>query len=216
MRITSFVFAAALAATSTAFAADLPVKAPGAIPVAATWTGLYWGLNAGYGWASLDDFTGSDTATGFAGGGQVGYNWQFNNVVVGVEGDFQGTSQSLTQSATVGGIAFSATEKLPWFATIRGRIGFAQGPWLIYATGGAAWVDGRVSFTALGQTVASETAKTGWTGGGGVEWMFAPKWSVKVEYLYIDAGNMTVTLAGVPLTSNVKESVARAGVNLHF
>ena len=209
MRITHFVLAATLAvtATSAAVAADLPVKAPAPVAVAATWTGFYAGLNAGYGWASLSDPSGTDNLNGFVGGGQAGYNWQFNNIVVGVEGDFQGTAQSLTQTATVGGIAFSGSEKLPWFA---------QGPWLLYGTGGAAWVDGRVSITALGQTFTSETTKTGWTGGGGLEWMFAPQWSLKVEYLYVDAGNMTVTILGLSSTSHVKESVARAGLNIHF
>ena len=95
-----------------------------------------------------------DNLNGFVGGGQVGYNWRFGGLVVGLEGDFQGSSQSLTDSATIGGVAFTGSEKLPWFATARGRIGFAQVPWRTSTAPAApAWVDGRVSITALGTTL---------------------------------------------------------------
>lgn len=202
---------------SSAFAADMPTKAgaPLLSPAPAmTWTGFYVGLNAGYGWAntSVTGAAGSSNLTGFVGGGQIGYNWQVGALVLGLEGDFQGTGQ--TNSATALGI--TVEQKLPWFATARGRLGYAFGPWMLYATGGAAWVNYKLSATSLGTTVSDNATKAAWTVGGGVEWMFMPRWSIKAEYLYLDTGTTTVTLFGTPISGRAKDSIARLGVNYHF
>ena len=208
--------------SSYALAADLPAreysKAPSPLapePVY-TWTGLYIGANAGYGWATTSSSdsggSGSNDLNGFVGGGQIGYNWQAGNLVLGVEGDFQGSAQK--RSDTVLGV--TVDQKIPWFATARGRIGYAADSLLIYATGGAAWVNYKVSGTYLGVTVSDDASKTAWTVGGGVEWMFAPKWSVKAEYLYMDTGDRTVTLFGVPFSGRAKDNVVRVGANFHF
>jgi outer membrane immunogenic protein len=204
-------------------AADLPAAAPPpaqVIPVQPTWTGFYAGLNAGYGWANtsatLPGFTGSSNLDGFVGGGQLGYNWQSGNLLLGIEGDFQGSTQSRSDSGTVGGVFFTVDQDLPWLATIRGRIGYANGPWLVYATGGAAWVNYKLSATALGTTVSSDATRAAWTVGGGVEWMFVPRWSAKLEYLYVDTDSVSVTLFGVPFTGRAKDNIVRAGVNYHF
>jgi outer membrane immunogenic protein len=202
---------------SSAFAADMPTKASPPLlspaPVM-TWTGFYVGLNAGYGWANTS-VTGAATSsnlTGFVGGGQIGYNWQVGSLVLGLEGDFQGTGQTNSASA----LGVTVEQKLPWFATARGRLGYSFGPWMLYATGGAAWVNYKLSATALGTTVSDNDTKTAWTIGGGVEWMFMPRWSIKAEYLYLDTGTTTVTLFGVPISGRAKDSVARLGVNYHF
>ncbi len=154
--------------------------------------------------------------TGFIGGGQIGYNWQINSFVLGVEGDIQYSAQKRTETATVLGVTVTGEEKIPWFGTARGRVGYAFDNFLLYATGGAAWTNFKASVSALGLTVSSETTKTGWTAGAGVEWMFMPRWSVKAEYLYIDAGTTTLTVAGVSASGKLKDNVARLGVNYHF
>jgi outer membrane immunogenic protein len=202
---------------STAFAADMPTKAytPMSPTPVTTWTGFYVGLNAGYGWANtnITGAAGSSNLNGFVGGGQIGYNWQINSLVLGLEGDIQGTGQRQSASA----LGITVEQKLPWFATARGRLGYAFGPsWMLYATGGAAWVNYKLTASGFGVTVSDDATKAAWTIGGGVEWMFLPKWSVKAEYLYIDTGTTTVTLFGVPISGRAKDNIARLGVNYHF
>jgi outer membrane immunogenic protein len=65
-------------------------------------------------------------------------------------------------------------------------------------------------------TVSDSASRAGWTLGGGVEWMFAPKWSTKLEYLYIDTGNTSVTLFGAPFTGRATDNIVRVGLNYHF
>jgi outer membrane immunogenic protein len=220
MRFRNLLLSASLLSAivgSSAFAADMPTKASQPLlnpaPVM-TWTGFYVGLNAGYGWAntSVTGAAGSSNLNGFVGGGQIGYNWQVGALVLGLEADLQGTGQ--TNSATALGI--TVEQKLPWFATARGRLGYSFGPWMLYATGGAAWVNYKLSATSLGTTVSDNATKAAWTIGGGMEWMFMPSWSIKAEYLYLDTGTTTVTLFGVPISGRAKDSVARLGVNYHF
>lgn len=206
-----------LMAGSAAYAADMPTKAytPLSPAPATNWSGFYAGLNAGYGWAStsVTGATGSSNLNGFVGGGQIGYNWQGSSpLVLGLEGDLQGSGQSRSDTA----LGVTIDQKLPWFGTVRARFGYAANNWLLYATGGAAWVNYKLSATALGVTVSDSATKAAWTAGGGVEWMFMPKWSAKLEYIYIDTGTTTVTLFGVPISGRAKDSIVRTGVNYHF
>jgi outer membrane immunogenic protein len=209
---------ATITATSAASAADLPRKAlPYSTPIyAPVWSGFYVGVNAGYGWATYDTAVGSDKMKGFIGGGQLGYNWQFGSIVAGVEGDFQYSGQKRSETAVIGGVTFTGDEKVQYFGTARGRLGYAFDSILLYATGGAAWTNLKASVSALGATVSTDTTKMGWTAGGGVEWMFLPRWSVKAEYLYIDSGTTDLTVAGVTVSGKLKDQVARVGVNYHF
>lgn len=205
---------------SSAYAADLPRKAPAYTPVTPApvyiWTGFYVGLNAGYGWASTDATAAGSDLDGFVGGGQVGYNWQSGNWVFGVEGDFQGSAQDTSSTGLLGVTPITVDQEIPWLATLRGRLGYAWGPWMLYATGGAAWADYKLSVTGPLGTVDDHTTNFAWTIGGGVEWMFAPKWSAKLEYLYIDTGDTDVDLFGVPFTARAKDNIVRAGINYHF
>jgi outer membrane immunogenic protein len=209
---------ASIVVSSAASAADLPRKAlPYSSPVyGPVWSGFYAGVNAGYGWATYDTALGTDKMKGFVGGGQLGYNWQISSFVLGVEGDLQYSAQKRTETAVVGGITFTGEEKVPWFGTARGRVGYAFDSILIYATGGAAWSNLKASISALGATISTDTTKMGWTAGGGVEWMFMPRWSVKAEYLYIDSGSTDLTIAGVTASGKLKDQIARIGVNYHF
>jgi outer membrane immunogenic protein len=87
---------------------------------------------------------------------------------------------------------------------------------MIYATGGLSYGDYKLTGSGFGLTASSDTSKAGWTAGAGVEWMFAPQWSTKVEYLYWDTGSTSATLFGVPYTGRAKDSIARVGLNYHF
>src|SRR6185312_443033 len=204
---------------SAAVAADLPRKAPVSYiapqPVM-TWTGFYVGANAGYGWANVGTAGVSNDLKGFIGGGQLGYNWQTGAWVFGVEGDFQGGNESRSDTATLAGISFTVDQKIQWFATARGRIGYAFDAWMLYFTGGAAWQNYKLSVSALGGSIDDNTTKMGWTVGGGLEWMFMPRWSAKLEYLYMDTGDTDVTLFGTTFTGRAKNNIARIGVNYHF
>jgi outer membrane immunogenic protein len=181
-------------------------------------------------------------------GGQIGYNWQTSNWVFGIETDAQWTGQKGSTNvlcAVAGcfptavvpgaGVGASLTDKLEWFGTFRGRVGVAVVPSvLLYATGGAAYgtlkTDLDLSgFTAAGVPVfvsgSTSNTKFGWTVGGGIEAMFAPNWSGKLEYLYVDLGSISnsvvlPTAAGFPLganvTTRVTDNIFRAGINYHF
>lgn len=206
---------------ASANAADMPVKAPPIMPLPVqTWTGFYAGVNLGGAWAnrSSDGITIGDDTGGVIGGGQLGYNWQTGAWLLGIEGDFQGSSQRRTHSfIDTAGATFETEGKIPWFATLRGRLGYVSGPWLLYATGGGAWVNFKASVTdAAGVTVSDDTTRSGWTVGGGVEWMFIPQWSAKVEYLYISTDHTSLVLDGDTFDRRIQENVFRAGVNYHF
>jgi outer membrane immunogenic protein len=209
---------ATAALNSAASAADLPRKAVPYAPAyyAPVWSGFYAGVNAGYGWATFDNDFGTDKMKGFVGGGQLGYNWQIGSFVLGVEGDFQYSGQKRTETAVIGGVTFTGEEKVQYFGTARGRLGYAFDTVMIYGTGGAAWSNFKASVSALGLTASTDTTKMGWTAGGGVEWMFMPRWSAKVEYLYIDSGSTSLTVAGVTGSGKLKDNVGRLGVNYHF
>jgi outer membrane immunogenic protein len=218
-----FLFALAAGAaliSGTASAADLPVKAAPAYVTPAPvsiWAGGYVGANLGYGWgraeATVNGVTGSQDLDGVIGGGQIGYNWQWASpLVLGIEADFQGSGQ---KHDTVIGAA-TITNSISWFATLRGRIGYAPSNWMIYATGGLAYGEFRSEATLNGVNANISDTRAGWTAGGGVEWMFAPKWSAKLEYLYIDTGSFDSTVAGVPFTGRLNDNIVRVGVNYHF
>ena len=203
-----------------AYAADLPVKAPRYAPEIIapelTWNGFYIGANVGYGWANVGVSGVSNDLNGIIGGGQVGYNWQIGQFVLGAEGDFQYSGESRSDSTSILGITFTVDQKIQWFATARARLGYAFGPWMLYATGGAAWQNYKLSVSALGGEASDDATKIGWTAGGGLEWMFLPQWSAKVEYLYMDTGDTDVTLFGATFSGRAKNSVARLGINYHF
>jgi outer membrane immunogenic protein len=239
-----FAFAVSIIAIGTvnAFAADLPVKAPPLMPVAVyDWTGFYFGANAGYAWnATSHNITYFSPVTGFAGtsgglsdsggfgGAQVGYNRQFDHIVLGIEADLQGSgargSFNVTVPSNGGPLGVIASQTLDYFGTLRGRVGVAFDRTLVYATGGFAYGGVRNSFglTNGGATAlltGGGSTQTGYTAGGGVEYAFSPNWSVKGEYQYIDLGGIAssgISTNGVPLfTTNVdsKFHTVRIGIN---
>ena len=112
----------------------------------------------------------------------------------------------------------TGTLKTPWFGTVRGRIGYARGEWLFYATGGGAYgeADYDGTLTTTGPFSTDRTYWT-WTVGGGVEAMFTDRWSAKLEYLYVGTpGDFPSPPGTIGVSGNVSTSLVRAGVNYHF
>jgi len=280
----------------SAFAADLPSrKAPVYVPPPPLWTGFYAGMNAGYNfgtnpnidarnfappWTFVDDGTAisagnaafalggraSHTQSGFIGGGQVGYNYQYgSSILLGLEADIQGAGVRGGSIAT-GAAASPNLSRIPhemtavgssvvqggvdWLGTVRGRLGYLWTPTLlVYGTGGLAYGG---AFANVAQTGVEDAylrgayeltntwigggrqsqILTGWTAGGGAEWMFAPNWSLKAEALYWDLGRMNVQTSALGFSGDINAHnnniasgrtsvnyqgvMARAGVNYHF
>jgi len=184
----------ALALTGAAAAADLPAAPP---PPAFTWAGLYVGGQIGYAWGedngnlwlfgnpgALKIATGyapsSVSPAGVIGGAHVGYNWQINQFVVGLEGDVNGTGLKRSINPVPGVLS---TVSSPVQGSIRGRVGYALDRTLLYATGGVnfGWIHNQ--YDILGGNSFS-TTNTGWTVGGGVEYAIDYNWSVRAEYRY--------------------------------
>jgi len=197
--------------------------------------------------------------SGFIGGGQIGYNYQFaNSFVAGIEADIQGVAASNRTDTVFGSgvpVGFpaetinstvTARERIDYIGTVRGRLGFTITPtFLVYGTGGLAYggVNSSVAISQqnlpAGSTFGApfssfgslSNTRVGWTAGGGLEWLFAPNWSVKVEYLYYDLSTATFALS--PLTNTFTTggvvyssapfaktrftgNIVRAGLNYHF
>ena len=208
-------------AASQASAADLPRKAPVYVPPAPppiTWTGCYIGGNVGgvFGRRSADFASfgslDSDNNSGFAGGGQIGCDYQFaGGWVIGIRDMFDGSSLSRDRTCSFPGdnatcVAGTVHLNNSWFDTLTGRIGYSVTPaWLWYFQGGAAWAKNSADVNIGGFNVGSaDRTRTGWTVGGGVEWMFAPHWSAFLEGNYMDFGSTSRNLV-TPVAGSVCE-----------
>ena len=165
-----------------------------------SWAGPYLGGNLGYEWGSVSNTP--VKPSGFVGGVQAGYNFQNGPWVFGVEGDIQAAGADDTFAPW----KFSN----PWFGTVRGRAGYLFNDILLYGTAGLAFGE------LTGQTFGLSESHTsvGWTAGLGAEFLFAPGWSTKLEYLYVDFNDSTFTITGVP--NGYRFGLFRAGVNYHF
>jgi outer membrane immunogenic protein len=162
--------------------------------------------------------------TSFFGGGQIGYNYQLGAWVAGVEADIDGmgpksrsgnfatTAQGAPIFAVPAAYTASVTSQLNYLGTVRSRLGFLATPsLLLYGTGGLAYGEGQSTtaetFSLIpscgglattcsgGGNGTSSQTRFGWTAGAGVEWKFAPRWSLKGEYLYYDLGNFSYNTA---------------------
>ncbi len=207
---------AAVAATGGAQAADMPLKAPPMQAPAASWAGWYVGLNAGANWQSANNTIGyapggaadfgsvGTRKSGFIGGGQIGYNWQNNNFVYGLEGDISGLTGRGSVNAFGDSIfgSKSFSNQITWLSTLRGRLGVLVSPdTMLYATGGLAvggvknTFVGTPGFICCNKSVS--TTRAGWTAGAGVEHMlWNSHWTVGLEGLFVDLGHSSVTAVG--------------------
>jgi len=190
-------------------------------------------------------------AVGATGGFQVGYNRQFApNWVAGLEADLAATDLNKTDTRVFPETHFidfplspieanteSATQKLKWLGTVRGRLGFTtlDNRLLTYATGGLAYGKIRDSAYTIGVPDGAGTAmvgasadgvRVGWSVGGGMEYALANNWSAKLEYLYYDLGSRTLTLdygsvpgdAGNKINYRFRDTgnLVRVGLNYRF
>ncbi|MBR0894124.1 porin family protein [Bradyrhizobium tropiciagri] len=254
---------------SAVSAADLSerswTKAPPLMAPAFNWSGFYAGVNAGGAWYDGGNITTSSNVAsiippanivrvpvsnsnqaGVTAGGLVGYNYQVDRVVLGVEADFnyvdlRSSRNGSTTAAFPGGVTGSFnlqnTSKVDWFGTVRGRIGFVPTErLLIYATGGLAYgevktniADSSAFSTGLSRLWLGDNSdvRVGWTAGGGVEYAFTNNWTLRGEYLYVDLGTSgaTATFQGTdPVQSQIRYnasrentfSVARAALSYKF
>jgi outer membrane immunogenic protein len=194
----------AIAAISTAArAADLGYDAPA--PVARStgynWQGLYLGLNLGYGWGTVTNA--SNRPNGFNGGAQLGYNWQYGQLVYGLETDIQLSGAD----DTVGATKFSNS----WYGTLRGRGGFIFNNVLLYGTAGLAY--GGLRGEIVGGATEYKTL-AGWAAGGGLEVGLTPAWSARAEYLYMDLAGSGYSVTG--LNNGYEANILRFGANYRF
>jgi opacity protein-like surface antigen len=199
---------ALLASSSLASAADMPARRPPA--VLWSWTGLYLGghVGAGFGNSSFSDsagpaiFGGTVRSSAALGGGQIGFNWQVPNsaVVLGVETDADAMSADGSGTCFASsGFFISANCRVRPVAggSFTGRLGIAIGPagrMLLYAKGGAAWLDERTDITSNGALpyapISLDGVRWGWTAGAGVERALTPAWSLRLEYDYANFGDV--------------------------
>jgi outer membrane immunogenic protein len=213
--------AAVLLGVSAANAADLYQPPPASSPVYAptpafSWAGLHVGLQGGYAWGSSSEPTfGNNTSpAGIFGGANIGYDFTLTpNWIVGIEAD-----------ANIGGIkdsvvpAFgpsSIEQKLDYFGTVRGRLGYAMGSNLFYGTAGWAWGHGVRS--GVGTPVASDSQSlSGWTVGAGIDHAFTPNLIGRVQYLYTDYGTANYNLGLGSLPVSLTTSTLSIGLNYKF
>ncbi len=220
-------FSAALLASTASFAADLPARTYTKAPVYAApvynWTGIYVGAHIGAAFGGDDGFnttiaglTGSKRDAAFLGGGQIGADYQFApNWLVGIEGQISGLSNN--DRRFTNGIN-SFRDRSDWLASVTGRLGYTWGPGLIYAKGGVAFRDDSgLAATAGFLPAVTDRKSTGYTVGGGLEYMFAPAWSAKIEYQYYNFD--TTSVASLPAGAlSYKDDLhtVKVGVNYHF
>jgi outer membrane immunogenic protein len=214
------------------------------------WDGFYVGANAGYDWGHDEVGMRSTpnnnnvavagrgllTGDGPIGGGQIGFNHELPglyppvvNGLVGLEADFDYTGLSDSRSAHFGNISVFEKFAADWLTTARVRVGATF--WeqvLLYGTGGLAVADVDFSSAESGGDPfyrgngSGNGPRLGWVGGGGVEWMFLPGWSVKAEFLYVDLGTANFTNGTTSPTITVRtrnhltENIGRVGINYKF
>jgi outer membrane immunogenic protein len=217
---------AVLGAAMSARAADLgrPAYVP---PVYAApslaWTGFYVGAHLGGAFSGDNNFNGlavGNNGNGrFVGGLQAGYDWQFTNWVVGVEGQYSWLSGNVG-AVFPGGFIYTNNQR--GLGSLTGRVGYTWGPGLVYLKGGYAYSNNNENVALGGLPVGftlSGDHSNGYTIGAGVEYMFARNWSAKAEYQYYNFGSarFTAPAALIPTGSfTTDDHVLKAGVNYRF
>lgn len=191
------------------------------------WNGFYAGVNAGGIWTTPSAAIGenntgggfSGSGGGFVGGAQAGYNYLFGPVLLGGEIDFQGSTLTSNLSGGAGASTINATSSMPWFSTMRARVGYPVGSVMPYVTGGAVWGHQTLSGYDSAAGGAFSAANNFWTYtfGAGIEGHLNDRWTTKLEYLWIGTPN---TPLSTPATTSVSENaignVVRVGLNYKF
>ena len=232
-----------LSVSFAAQAADLPQPPPPPpqAPVAYIptpppydWGGIYVGINGGWGWGNgkwtantaVGTFSANANDNGGVVGGTLGFNYQMNAFVFGVEGDWDYSGINTGTTSTICVVSGSCQTGNNWLSTLRGRFGWAADRVFFYGTAGGAFANVQTTLNGSGTT----HTQAGWTAGVGAEWAFAQNWTAKVEYLYVNLGNGNVSgtcgaaapaacgVLGSPFNVSVglTENLLRAGVNFKF
>lgn len=251
MRRIAFALAAAaalsMALSQVAVAADMPVKAPvyksEPTIVGYDWTGLYIGGHVGGGWFDKDWFTpltpiniaggcpgcptkaGSHSGKSWLAGGQIGFNFQFDSIIAGIEAQFSWTDFEASSPHALAPALLAINSKTNYLGTIAGRLGFAWDRTLVFVKGGAAWAHDKFWSSIPGIIPVSQSVtvtRWGWMAGGGVEFGLMNNWSAKIEYNYMDFGRDRETLQPVnafaPFQYDIKQTiqVVKVGINYRF
>jgi outer membrane immunogenic protein len=239
-----------LAGVGGVAAADMPVPQPAPVPPPIyrpafyDWSGVYVGVNGGFGfgqsaWTDFGASTGNFNTNAFLIGGTLGVNYQTGPYIVGFEGDIDWTNLSGTSSSAAcvgisnGFLAAGATctTKQDYLGTARARIGYAFDRVFVFGTAGAAFGNEKAVLNTPGAGSITNAIPTqiGWTVGGGVEYAFTEAISVKADYLFVQLGTAscptTLGCSNVvnPLnvtsfhgTVSLYENLVRLGVNYRF
>lgn len=227
-------FAAALAASfitvGAAQGADLTFVDPPPLVIDVAgfdWSGFYGGVSAGYigGEAkSVGAVTGVTTNVPVSGGligGTLGFNAQFDRIVVGLEGDIAWTGATGSATCAANPI-YTCHGQLDWLGTVKGRAGFAVDRVLFFGTAGFAVGNTTANVTpaAPAQTNTFTGTMGGWTVGAGVEAFVTDAITVKAEYSYVSLGGLTApngTLSSAQASNlSATTHIVRLGVNYHF
>ncbi|MCA0316477.1 MAG: porin family protein [Proteobacteria bacterium] len=224
---------AAAALASGAQAADLGVpRGPVAAAVVApmfNWTGFYLGGQIGYGWGratqpwtfvivnptTFPNAQANAGQSGVVGGGHVGFNYQINQFVLGLEADLEASGINGNDGGS-GGDVNGVRHR--WNASIRGRAGFAVDRALFYATGGVAFLGAQGTQISRAPNEFVGFSSTGWTVGAGIEYAFTPNWTARAEYRYTDYGARTVIFPVSGYSERIKPQIhtVRLGVSYLF
>jgi outer membrane immunogenic protein len=217
LRVSALATASLLALGAAAQAADLtyePAPVVEAAPVF-NWTGFYLGVHAGAAIAdgdySVGGFdVGGDNSTGFIGGVQAGYNWQFDSLVIGAQTDFAYTSAKISDNDG----AASFENKLEWLGSTTARVGYAVDNFLVYGKGGIAYGQSELKLSDGINSVDDSKWHVGWTLGVGAEYAFTQNITGLIEYDYVDLGSEDYFDNGI--NADLTTHVIKAGLNYKF
>jgi outer membrane immunogenic protein len=233
---------AIVALAGQAFAADLPSRKEAPVYVAPapifSWTGFYAGVDIGGSWGNANlwvptnygnAFSHNATNNGVIGGGFVGYNYQVNNFVLGLQGEFDGTSNGNSRYTSPVGLygnpltSYTSSFNQDWIASIDGRLGYAMDRTLLYVIGGVAWDQQSANLVNnwTGYGVSRSNTRTGYDVGGGVEYAFTNNWTARLEYRYYNFGNSNTAwtdgiLNGTFYRTTLTDNVVRVGLAYKF
>lgn len=237
------VLALALGAAPAAHAADMAVRMPmKAQPMVApmyNWTGFYIGAHVGGAFSRADAVTtvtaggafssaGNSRRDAFIGGGQLGYNWQVTpNWVLGIEADVSAANLDNGYTGVAGATSALYTQEIDVLGTVRGRLGYTWNNAMLYATGGYAWAVTDIARTQLtgltglatpGTLERIERTMSGYTVGAGLEYGFAPNWSAKAEYGFVDfdRDGVDFPLSARTTTFDTEIHTVKVGLNYRF
>ncbi|MFM9941205.1 MAG: outer membrane protein [Hyphomicrobiaceae bacterium] len=179
------------------------------------WNGLYIGGNAGYVSGGTTPSGSLDTVdvTGGTFGLHAGYNWQFREWVIGLEGD--AAWNNVSGSRTFSGPLWVSAQN-DWTATLRARAGYSFSNMLVYATGGLAWGGADVTVNSAGLSTSASEALFGYVVGGGLEVKFNPNISARIEGLHYGFNDHKFQFGGGTLPVDTNVTTVRAGLTFHF